>query len=137
MLNELAGKIHENAVHHGWWEKPREFTEIVALCHSELSEALEEYRDWRPLIYRNCRRCKSVADCPVCHPKYSNGNCPGWREDCPARGEKPEGAAVEMTDCLFRILDYLASEHVDIDAVVAEKMAYNAGRPNRHGGKRC
>ena len=40
MFNELAWEIHENAMAHGWWEENRTFPEIVALCHSELSEAL-------------------------------------------------------------------------------------------------
>ena len=42
MLNELAKEIHENAKAHGWWEKNRTLPEVLALCHSELSEALEE-----------------------------------------------------------------------------------------------
>lgn len=41
-LNEWARDIHQNAVAHGWWDEPRSFGDIVALCHSELSEALEE-----------------------------------------------------------------------------------------------
>lgn len=41
-MNELAKEIHQNAVEHGWWEEERSFGEIVALCHSELSEALEQ-----------------------------------------------------------------------------------------------
>lgn len=51
MLNELAWEIHENAMSHGWWEENRTFPEILALCHSELSGALEEYRNSRPMVY--------------------------------------------------------------------------------------
>lgn len=36
-LNEWARDIHQNAVEHGWWDEPRSFGDIVALCHSELS----------------------------------------------------------------------------------------------------
>ena len=46
---------------------------------------------------------------------------------------KPEGVAVELADCLIRILDTMHSRDVDIDGVVARKMAYNAGRPHKHG----
>lgn len=46
---------------------------------------------------------------------------------------KPEGVAVELVDCLIRILDTLATLDVNIDVVVADKMAYNATRPRLHG----
>ena len=49
-IKEWAEKIHENAVNHGFWENEKSFAEIVALCHSELSEALEEDRAGKPLI---------------------------------------------------------------------------------------
>jgi len=51
MLKTLAKEIHQNAVDHGWYESQRSFGEIVALCHSELSEALEEHRHGRPMEY--------------------------------------------------------------------------------------
>ena len=103
MLNELAREIHENAKVHGWWDKERSYGEIIALCHSELSEALEAFRNHEQPVH--------IVD------------------------EKPEGTAVEMIDCVIRILDYLAYCGIDIDYVMREKMRYNETRPYRHGGK--
>lgn len=42
-LTRFSKEVHKNAVEHGFWEREVTFGEIVALCHSELSEALEEY----------------------------------------------------------------------------------------------
>lgn len=38
-------RIHKNAVDHGWWESERPVPELLCLIHSEISEALEAYRD--------------------------------------------------------------------------------------------
>lgn len=43
-INEFAKEVHQNAVDHGWWEEDRPIEEIIALIHSEWSEALEEAR---------------------------------------------------------------------------------------------
>ena len=42
-INDLITDIHQNAVNHGWWEGTRRsLAEIIALIHSEWSEALEK-----------------------------------------------------------------------------------------------
>jgi hypothetical protein len=43
-INELVKAAHQNAIDKGWYEEPRTFGESIALMHSELSEALEDYR---------------------------------------------------------------------------------------------
>ena len=41
-IKELQKQVHENAKEHGWWDgEERNFGELIALCHSELFEALE------------------------------------------------------------------------------------------------
>ena len=104
-LTDLAEDIHENAKAHGWWDESRSFGDIIALCHSELSEALEEYRNGKQDIY--------------------------YGED-----GKPEGVAVEMIDCIIRILDWCSHEDIDIDEILKIKHEYNKTRPYRHGGKK-
>jgi len=44
-INQLAQDIHTLAVEKGWWEKERNDGELIALMHSELSEALEWLRN--------------------------------------------------------------------------------------------
>lgn len=48
-------------------------------------------------------------------------------------GRKPEGVAVEMIDCLIRILDWCGSAGVDVEAAISRKHEYNKGRPYKHG----
>ena len=52
-INHIAKEIHTNAIEHGWWEEERSLGEIVALCHSELSEALEAYRNGEQMMWMN------------------------------------------------------------------------------------
>lgn len=103
-LNDLVKDIHDNAVKHGWWETERELPEIIALCHSELSEALEAYRNNEPLAWNN-------------------------------KG-KPDGIAVEMVDCIIRILDWFGTTPLDIETILLEKHRYNKTRSYKHGNKK-
>jgi len=52
----MAKDIHELAVQKGWWDvdADKSLPEILMLCVSELSEALEEHRNGRPNLYYPC-----------------------------------------------------------------------------------
>lgn len=43
-LQNIQNKLHGQAKAMGWHSKPRELGTLIALCHSELSEALEGAR---------------------------------------------------------------------------------------------
>lgn len=42
--NECSEQVYKTAKSKGWWNKPREDGTLIALMHSELSEALEWLR---------------------------------------------------------------------------------------------
>ena len=109
MLNKLRDEIHETAKEKGWWDEGRSVGDMIALCHSELSEALEEYRS-KPLLVRDIY--------------YNEGKL-----------DKPEGFPVELADTMIRILDIMGHFDIDVDKCMGIKMTYNKTRSYRHGGK--
>ncbi len=46
--NAVANEVHATAREKGWWETERNDGEMIALMHSELSEALEFLRHGNP-----------------------------------------------------------------------------------------
>ena len=44
----VADEIHDTAIEKGFWSEPRNDGEVIALIHSELSEALEAVRHGNP-----------------------------------------------------------------------------------------
>lgn len=47
-FKNMQAEIHQTAREKGWWDKERNDGEMIALMHSELSEALEALRHGNP-----------------------------------------------------------------------------------------
>lgn len=109
-LNVWRNIIHEYAVEKGWWDaeytSSRNFGDLIALLHTEASEAYEEWR---------------------------NGRLPN---EVYYDGLKPEGIPMELIDLLIRVLDMCGHYNIDVEKCFIEKHEYNLTRPYRHGGKR-
>ena len=109
--NELAREIHENAVKHGWYDKPISQYEYAALFHSEISEAFEEYRRGMPDVYWIC----GVTG-KICAPA-SGCNCKRYAKEgkCTRRHPEPHGIAIELIDLVIRVLDCAGAMGLDVD----------------------
>lgn len=134
-LDLLAKAAHTLAVKKGWYDRDRQLPEEISLMHSELSEALEEFRDdTEPLYFRDGAGRTYSGD-----PNIWAGD-PGIFVTSGIR-LKPEGMITELGDCVIRIADTAANPEraggESLGKAVTRKHAYNATRPARHGGKKA
>lgn len=106
-LNDITEITHAISKDKGFWDEDRNYGEIIALIHSELSEALEELRTH-----------------PIPEFVYDT-------ED--EKGElKPNGFFVELADSIIRILDVCGHHGIDMENVILHKLNYNSTRGRKH-----
>jgi hypothetical protein len=111
-IEELIDESYQTAKEHGWWNDPNpNIPEKIALMHSELSEALEEYR--------------SGKEFDDIHFKGINS--------------APEGFLIELADVFIRISDLIGYIQLKDQFVRAlqTKLNFNKTREYRHGNKKC
>ena len=140
---EIASRaIYLNNVEKGWWEDPsRNFGELMALIHSEVSESLEAYRDG-----------DDITDVAYEYPDFyevvndsgETVKIVGAQEESTLQTEdgeivlgKPVGVASELADVIIRILDVAEGLNIPVTQALIEKHQYNQTRPYRHGGKKA
>lgn len=142
-LTELCLAAFEDAKAKGWHEKPATFGDRIALIHSELSEALEAFRDADngysvSGLEEMYKRADGTITRDVSHWETEDGVWgPGgvgvnWTEVL----HKPVGVPSELADAVIRIADLCGLYGIDLEKAVKEKLSFNRTRPFRHGGKR-
>jgi NTP pyrophosphatase (non-canonical NTP hydrolase) len=117
-IPEMTAEVRQINVEKGWRSPEggpgaNTFGDYIALLHSELSEALEAYRDHR------------LAD--------ATGVDLG--DAGPGQCHKPEGVGSELADVLIRLVDTADVFGIDLEYEYARKVAFNRTRAFRHGGR--
>lgn len=122
-IGEMQQQVHAMAVRKGWWPKfcvisHERIAVALALIHSEVSEALEEVRDDNLRTYWVAPTKERIDS----------------RDEAPPDA-KPEGLPVELADVVIRCMDLAGALGIDLEQAIADKVAYNATRKHRHGGR--
>lgn len=131
-IRDLGEEIIQTSITAGWVPEDRverrTFGDLIALLHSEASEALEEYRnghDFAEIYYNEApdARCYTEADgsCSSSQPCMHTGWLP-----------KPEGIPTELADIAIRLF-YTASIYgIDLESAIRQKIEYNKTRGGRY-----
>lgn len=167
-LNDAKREIHDNAVRHGWWEKDSEGNtrtrfEVIALIHSEWSEALESYRNGEQLYWTEVngkpegvfvelvdgviRILDAAAAWDILLPESIDGSSSKLFADCSIPSLVCR--LHDLTSMLFNRMDeaYYMMRIINIvwawitahggnpEDIMREKHEYNKTRSYKHGGK--
>ena len=116
-FHELRCKgLNQELLPHTWEPQDRNIGEVIALMHSELTEALEDARSGKLLI--EAEGGGLLRSCNI------------------GKDKKPIEGLTEFADLLVRLGDWLGADSRRAPALATAltiKMQYNATRPFKHG----
>ena len=108
-LRVLQTEAHAIAVAKGWWDTERTFGDLISLVHSEMSEALEAYREQG--LETSVRAKGSYSD----------------PDEISLQTVRLVGVAYELADVMIRVVDL--SERYGVWADAAYQRASAGGNP--------
>jgi hypothetical protein len=153
----LIPVAHAMAIDKGWWQDGiafRDMNEIIANYHAEVSEAWEEYRAGRMETWTNTDGKPEgfwveIADLLIRMADTCGAGRHGYGQSkFPETFRFIRTIASDITAIHWLIsvecesvpeycLKFSRRKKVDLFAIVRQKLAYNATRPHRHGGKKA
>ena len=159
-LSDLISQSYKTACDKGWHDKPRSVGDSLALIHSEVTEFADEVAEGNWLLRVENGKPEGayveladvvvrIADFFGEHGLTPDSGPVGYFPDDPTKlivdmhrrvsqaleAYRKDGAVASTAAHLSRLAAVCIATMGDHTYVVSEKMAYNATRPNRHGGK--
>lgn len=131
-IKELQKEIHQNNVAKGFWEdkETKNVPELLMLCVSELSEALEAHSKGRMNRLRVFNQDLGYARVTIEDFTEGNENLP-WLKNR-FETEIKDTFEDEIADTVIRLLDLSEGLGIDLETHIRLKLQYNKTRPYKH-----